>query len=279
MFLINILTIDVEDYYQVENFKKYISIDEWDTFESHVVNSTHLLLDILKKYNIKATFFVLGWTAEKYPQLVQDIYQQGHEIASHGYKHLLVYDLNKETFYKNLKKSINIIENIIDDKIFGFRAPSFSITRKSLWALDIMKDLNLKYDSSIYPISGHNRYGISDADPYIFKHKNQIIEVPPASFQLFNKRWPIGGGGYFRLLPYKVMRLLLKKIDRTENPFVMYFHPWEFDPNQPKIKEASYSEKFRHYININKNEKKFNELLSDFEFTTIKDYLISKNYI
>jgi len=269
----NILTIDVEDYFQVENFKEYINYNDWSNFEQRVKRNIIKILNILDTFNYKATFFILGWTAERNSEVVKEIYNRGHEVATHGYSHELIYKQSENEFKEDIIRSIEVIEGIIKDKIIGYRAPAFSITKDSFWALDIIKEVGLKYDASIFPIQGHDRYGMVDAKPQIYNLDNDLFEVPPATVKIFGKRLPIAGGGYFRLAPYILTKIAIKKINNKEMPAVIYLHPWEFDPDQPRIEEANYIEKFRHYINIDKTEDKFKKMLSDFNFTSIENYL------
>ena len=269
----NILSIDIEDYFQVENFKEYINYDEWDNYECRIEKNVVKILNILDTFDYKATFFVLGWIAQRYPNLIREIFNQGHEIATHGYGHELIYKQSEKEFENDLLTSINIIEDIIDDKILGYRAPSFSITNESYWSLDIIKNLGLQYDASIFPIKGHDRYGLSNVEPEISELNNGLYEIPPATIKFLGKRWPIAGGGFFRLFPYWLTKMGIKRLNRKRKPAVIYLHPWELDPEQPRIKAADIFSKFRHYVNLDKTEKKFKKLLSDFQFTSISDYL------
>ena len=270
----NILTIDVEDYFQVENFKEHISYEEWEDYNCRAVESTELILNILNEYNVQATFFVLGWIAEKYPKLVTKISRAGHEIATHGYYHQLVYKQTKEEFARDLDKSISLLTDITNQSILGYRAPSFSIVNDSIWALDIIKEAGLKYDASIFPIQGHDRYGVKEMEPSIHELESGLYEVPPTTVRFFGKRWPAAGGGYFRLFPYWLTKYFINRLNTRRNrPAVVYLHPWEFDPEQPRIEEADLFSKFRHYVNLHKTEEKFKQLLEDFEFTSIQNYL------
>lgn len=267
----NYLTIDVEDYYHVSAFKKTVKFENWQNYESRVVKNTRKILEILSSVReTKGTFFILGWVAEKYPELVKDIDANGHEIACHSYKHRLVYDISPDEFRSDLIKAKSILENIIGKKVIGYRAPSYSITKRSLWALEILSDLGFEYDSSIFPIP-HDRYGIPDAPRFIYELLEQnMVEYPISTSIIFGLKLPISGGGYFRLFPYSFTKMALSKINKHENqPFVFYIHPWEIDPKQPRINGTGIFTKLRHYNNLGKTAKRFTKLLQDFQFKPI----------
>ena len=273
--IVNYLTVDVEDYYHVSAFANVIRFEDWDNYESRVVNSTRKILEILSEAgDIKATFFILGWVAQKHPEIVKEIYTNGHEIACHSYRHRLVYNMSPEEFRSDLSEAKKILEDIIGKKIKGYRAPSYSITRKSIWAFDILAELGFEYDSSIFPIN-HDLYGISDAPRFKYKlAAHDLVEYPISTYKLFGFNIPVSGGGYFRLLPYCFTRTTLNKINTNERqPFVFYIHPWEIDPNQPRIKNIAPLSRFRHYFNQGKTEFRFKELLKDFKFERIVDSL------
>lgn len=267
----NYLTIDVEDYFQVAAFEDIVSPDSWFSMECRVERHTAVILDILEKHRVKATFFVVGWIAEKYPALVQAINKHGHEIGCHSYLHRKIYNLTAEEFREDTKRAKNIIEDITGKSVLGYRAPSYSITRKSLWALDILEELGFEYDSSIFPIY-HDNYGIPDAPRFEYKLPNNNMTEYPISTALFmGRKIPVAGGGYFRLFPYWFTKMFLKKINQRENkPFIFYLHPWEVDPNQPRMKQAKLFSKFRHYNNLDKTAERFTRLLEDFSFAPIQ---------
>ncbi|MEW8034637.1 MAG: XrtA system polysaccharide deacetylase [Candidatus Thiodiazotropha sp.] len=274
--VVNAITVDVEDYFQVSAFAKNIEKDNWCDYESRVERNTHKLLEIFAQYNTKGTFFVLGWIAERFPNLINEIEQAGHEIASHGYSHDLVYNQTIDKFREETGRTKEILENIINKPIYGYRAASYSIVKKSIWALDILTELGFTYDSSIFPIV-HDRYGIPGAktEPHVYKTEggNSIIEFPISTVGLGKTRLPISGGGYFRLLPYWITRSGLNKINNKEKkPFIFYMHPWEIDTGQPRIKSNMLSE-FRHYNNISKFDQRLRKLLQDFKFSTVSDVL------
>ncbi|MDH5570123.1 MAG: DUF3473 domain-containing protein [Gammaproteobacteria bacterium] len=276
----NAFTIDVEDYFQVSAFENDIKRSEWDSIESRVVNNTQCILRMLDKHNIKATFFILGWVAERNKQLVMDISSEGHEIASHGYSHKLIYNQSKSEFRDETLKAKHLLEDIIQKPVNGYRAASYSITKDSLWALDILANAGFKYDSSIYPVV-HDRYGIPDAQemPYVINNSNGqgLIEFPLSVYKIINYNLPVSGGGYFRLYPYFFTKYALASINECDKPFVFYLHPWEVDPGQPRIATNLIS-RFRHYNNLDRCEERLNKLLNDFNFTTMINVLKNQGY-
>lgn len=370
--MFNILTIDLEDYFQVHAFSRVIRYEDWDNYQCRIERNTDRLLKILNdvthnsKLNIqnskfghlvthspnnsltqrvKATFFVLGWIAERYPGLVRRIQKEGHEIACHGYAHKLVYKQSKEEFRQDIRRSKAILEDITGSEVIGYRAPSYSIKNKSQWAFEVLVEEGFKYDSSIFPIR-HDFYGIPNAPRFPFvvslnennnfefsmlncefntthnsrfeingnnnfefsvlnvelkatqnsqlKTQNSafsmqnsklniqnstfIIEFPISTVKVFGQNFPISGGGYFRLFPYPLVKAALKSINEKEGkPFIFYMHPWEIDPNQPRIKNVRMRSKLRHYINLDKTESKFKRLLGDFQFSTIRQLLIQNS--
>lgn len=241
--------------------------------ESRVVDNTKKLLDALSiAGEIKATFFILGWVAEKYPEIVKEIDTNGHEIACHSYRHRLVYNMSPEEFRNDLSKAKKILEDIIGKRVIGYRAPSYSITKKSIWALKHLEELGFEYDSSIFPIN-HDIYGIPEAPRFKYKlEKLDLVEYPMTTSIMFGKKIPISGGGYFRLFPYSISKLALRRINIKENqPFIFYIHPWEIDPKQPRISQAGLLSKFRTYYNLGKTKERFVQLLKDFKFGPITD--------
>jgi len=265
--LTNYLTIDVEDYFQVAAFEDIITSAAWSSMECRVERNTASILDILGKQGVRATFFVVGWIAERYPALVREISRQGHEIGCHSYLHRKIYDLTPEEFREDTRRAKNILEDITGRSVPGYRAPSYSITKKSLWALDILEELGFKYDSSIFPIY-HDNYGIPDAPRFEYKLPNRaMMEYPISTALLLGRKIPVAGGGYFRLFPYWFTKFALKKINTDErNPFVFYLHPWEIDPDQPRFNHARKLSKFRHYNNLHKTRQRLERLLNDFSF-------------
>ncbi|MFH1642293.1 MAG: XrtA system polysaccharide deacetylase [Nanoarchaeota archaeon] len=271
--MINGLSFDIEDWFQVENLKGVCPYHEWNKFESRVERNTDIILELLSRYQHKATFFILGWVAERKPGLVKRIAKEKHEIASHGYKHELVYRISPETFRDDLKLSKKILEEVTGTKIIGYRAPNFSITNDSLWALDILAELGFSYDSSIFPTSFHDRYGFDGIkENTISIFPNGLFEFPLTVWKVGKLNFPLGGGAYFRLLPYNVFRCLLKKINNSEKNFIFYLHPWELDEHQPRMR-VNLKYRFRHYINLDKTQSKLKKLLDDFNFQPLKNFL------
>ena len=274
--MINALTIDVEDYFNVSGFESSIRFEDWGSFKSRVERNTDRLLTVLNERGVKATFFVLGWTAENYPDLVRRIHKEKHEIASHSYSHRLIYKQTRKEFLEDLKRSKGLLENLIGEPVIGYRAPSYSIIKQSLWALDILMEEGLLYDSSIFPIR-RDRYGIPNGNrfPYRVQGKNgkSIMEFPLSTVPILYNNIPIGGGGYLRLFPYQFTKWGLKRINRQEHqPAIVYLHPWEIDVDQPRIK-GSFLSRFRHYIFIDRMEPRLKELILDFKFAPIRDLL------
>lgn len=265
------MTVDVEDYYHVAAFAKNIATDDWSSMPSRVEKNTRLLLELFEQNGIKITFFVLGWIAERYPELIREIDEAGHEIASHGYSHELIYNQSPELFREETHKSKDLLENIIQKDISGYRGSSYSITRRSLWALDILTELGFSWDSSIFPVR-HDRYGIpgTPTRPYRIKTGNggEILEFPLTTTDIFGIRLPAAGGGYFRLYPYWLSKFLLNKACE-DKPGIFYLHPWEVDPDQPRIENASLVSRFRHYNNLDRCLGRLNRLLDDFSFDTV----------
>ena len=273
----NAMTVDVEDYFHVASLAPNIHRDSWTSRESRVVDNTHKLLALFEEFDVRGTFFVLGWVAERYPQLVKDIAARGHEIACHGFSHRLVYEQSPEEFSDEAIRSKNLLEDITGSAVIGYRAASYSIVRKSLWALDILVELGFVYDSSIFPVH-HDRYGIPNSPriPHRMSTLNgkSIVEWPLATAELFGCRLPVAGGGYFRLFPYWFSRWGLASINRRDlRPFVFYLHPWEIDPAQPRV-AASRLSRFRHYTNLEKCEARLRRLLGEFKFGTARDGLV-----
>lgn len=318
----NILTIDVEDYYHVSAFESNVKREDWDKYESRVVDNTRRLLAILNSYDVKATFFILGWVAERYPEIVRDIASERHEIASHGYAHRLIYNQSKEAFRKDIIRSKIILEGIIRDtknkllkqaniqaertkafgaktqsskgtllsqhgdssqcyagfqipKVIGYRAPSYSVTKKSLWALDVLVEEGFEYDSSVYPVS-HDFGGIPNAErfPYVISCDNggSLWEFPLSTLRIMRTNIPVAGGGYFRLFPYEFTRWAIKKLNKKGYPAIVYIHPWEIDPSQPRL-NGSVISRFRQYNNLDKTEKRLKALLRDFNFVPLRNFL------
>ena len=271
----NFLTIDVEDYYHVSGLASVIQRKDWDACPQRVTQNTRKILDILDTFNVKATFFILGIVAEQHPELVADIHKAGHEIASHGYGHELVYDLTEAQFRLDVLHAKQMLEGITGAPILGYRAPSFSIVRRTPWALDVLLDLGFCYDSSLFPVQ-HDRYGVPDAArfPHIVRRngRDALWEFPPCTWRAMGKNIPMAGGGYFRFFPYSLTRACIRSWNEAGQPAMVYLHPWELDPDQPRFK-PDMKNRFRHYINLDQTEPRLKRLLEDFNFTTIADVL------
>ena len=273
MSLINALTVDVEDYFQVSAFADRISRKDWDKLDCRVAANTDKLLSIFDDHEVQGTFFILGWVAERYPELVKRIHSAGHEIASHGYWHQLVYDLTPEEFAKDLQDSREAIANACGVEVIAYRAPSFSITKKSYWAIDVLVEQGFKIDSSIFPISGHDRYGVPDAKKEIHTLETQhgsIREFPPTAWQFGRIPLPVGGG-YFRLFPLPLTSHAISKINAEGRPAMFYTHPWEFDPKQPRVSGLSKGTRFRHYVGLSKTVKRLEKMLDQSKFGTVTE--------
>jgi polysaccharide deacetylase family protein (PEP-CTERM system associated) len=275
MAIQNALTVDVEDYFHVSAFSKSISRKDWDRHPIRVEINTHRLLDLFDEAQVKATFFILGWVAERNNGLIKEIANRGHEIASHGYSHQLVYNQSRDVFREETIRSKSLLEDIVQMQVRGYRAASYSITKESLWALDILVEAGFEYDSSIFPVR-HDRYGIPDAIemPHVLKTPKgrSLVEFPLSTAKIFNYKLPIAGGGYFRLYPYILTRAGLRQVNASQQPFIFYLHPWEIDPDQPKVKAGWFS-RFRHYNNLEKCESRLQRLMQDFRFGTTRQVL------
>jgi polysaccharide deacetylase family protein (PEP-CTERM system associated) len=270
--MFNLLTIDVEDWFHTSALEPYIKIDRWDSLETRLEPNLHRILGLLDAFQTKATFFVLGWVAERYPALVRQIDAQGHEICSHGYRHRLIYNLSRQTFRDYVQRSKQLLEDLIGKPVLGYRATSFSIVTHTLWALDVLREAGFVYDSSMFPIR-HDLYGIDGFPRFPFVHENHLIEIPASTIRLLGKNFPIAGGGYFRLYPYWLTRKGIHSLNRAGSPAVIYLHPWELDPGCPKMHQADWRTRFRQYVNLDKTAPRLERLLTDFSFIPISQYL------
>lgn len=262
----NAFTIDLEEWFCSHNLQAVVRPDHWDTLPHRARDVTFRLLDLLEKHRTKATFFVLGWLADRQPDLVQEVYAAGHEIASHGYSHLLCWQHSPDSFDADLKKANAAIEACTDTCLSLFRAPAFSITKQTLWATDVLLANDIKADSSVFPLSWHPDYGIPDAVLTPFRHPNGLLEIPMSVLEFAGKRLPVSGGAYFRMLPYKVYSALVNRLHRQGRPLVFYLHPWELDTEMPRLPGLSSLAGFRHYSNLGTVEMKLERLLAEFEF-------------
>lgn len=262
----NALTIDVEDYFQVSAFVPYIDRSSWDARECRVERNMDRILGLLAASNTKATFFTLGWIAERYPQVVRRIVEGGHELASHGYGHERASDLSEAAFLDDITRAKGILEDLGGVSVQGYRAPSFSIGEGNLWAFDSLLKAGYRYSSSIYPIR-HDHYGMPDAPRYAHEVRPGLLEIPITTIRMFNRNLPSSGGGYFRLLPYALSRWMLGRVNGVDRQSgIFYFHPWEIDADQPRIAGISSKTRFRHYVNIDRMERRLAQLLQDFEW-------------
>jgi polysaccharide deacetylase family protein (PEP-CTERM system associated) len=275
--MINALSVDVEEHFQVHAFEDVVDRSAWGEYASRVVPNTRHVLCLLNECDTRATFYILGWVAERYPNLVKEIASAGHEIAIHGYAHELIYRQNPDEFAHDLQRTIEVIRSADGGTALqGYRAPSFSITRESLWALDVLQECGIRYDSSIFPLFAHDRYGISDADRFAYRVRGGLWELPISTVRIAGRNWPVGGGGYFRLLPLWVTRWAIRRINTEGHPSVFYFHPWELDPDQPRIPNAPLLSRLRHYINLDKTEGRIRALLEEFEFAPMREVFADK---
>jgi polysaccharide deacetylase family protein (PEP-CTERM system associated) len=264
----NAMTIDVEDYFQVSAFAPVIARDSWAGRECRVERNVGRILDLLAKADVHATFFTLGWIAERYPDMVRCIVAGGHELASHGYGHLRASDQTREEFRDDITRSKAILEDIGGQQVLGYRAPSFSIGSANLWALDVLQQAGYRYSSSIYPIR-HDHYGMPDAPRFAFypNGPDGLLEVPITTVELMQRKLPAGGGGYFRLLPYALSRWMMERVNQVDQQSaIFYFHPWEIDPGQPRPAGASMKSRFRHYVNLDRMEGRIAQLTRDFKW-------------
>ena len=261
----NALTIDVEDYFQVSAFAPHIPRSEWPIRECRVERNVERILAMLDQHGTKATFFTLGWIAERYPELIRRIVAEGHELASHGYGHERASEQTAAAFFADINLAKLILEDLAGQEVKGYRAPSFSIGQNNLWAFDCLERAGYLYSSSIYPIR-HDHYGMPDA-PRHAHAVGGLLEVPATTLRFLNRNWPASGGGYFRLMPYGLSRWMLRRVNHVDQlAAVFYFHPWEIDADQPRISGISAKTRFRHYVNIHRMEARLNRLLGDFQW-------------
>ena len=273
--IVNAMTVDVEDYFQVSAFDEVVSRDSWASRESRVVANTSRLLDLFAEARVHATFFILGWVAERFPALVKRIADGGHEVASHGYHHQLLYTLTPQEFREDIRAARRRIEDAAGRWVIGYRAPSYSVVRSTLWALDVLAEEGYQYDTSIFPIH-HDRYGIPDAERHAHAvplASGTLIEFPASTVRVGRANLPIAGGGYFRLLPYQWTRWGFSRVNRDEQrPAIFYLHPWEVDPEQPRIPVGMFT-RVRHYRGLEKTAGRLSRLMRDFKFDTVESVL------
>jgi len=270
----NALTIDVEDYFQVSALAPYVPRSDWDVRESRVEQNVERILLLLGDYGASATFFTLGWIAERYPQLVRRIVDNGHEVASHGFGHQRATEQTPEAFFADIHLAKLVLEDIAGVEVRGYRAPSFSIGPANGWAFECIERADYRYSSSIYPIQ-HDHYGAPDAPRFAHDVGEGLVEMPITTMRMFGRNWPAGGGGYFRLMPYTMSRWLLRRVNRVDQqPAIFFFHPWEIDPAQPRVPGIDAKTRFRHYLNLHRTEQRLRQLLFDFEWGRVDELLL-----
>lgn len=267
----NVFSVDVEDFFHVEAFSDVVERSKWDEFPSRVVGNTHRLLDLLDAHKVEATFFILGWVCDRQPALVREIVARGHEVACHSYWHRPIFRLSADEFREDTRRAKETIEQTSSAPVQGYRAPSFSITRQSLWALEILAELGFTYDSSIFPIT-HDVYGIPDGPRrpvMVSTRQGQLAELPMTTFSIRKRNLPVGGGGYLRILPFWYTQWGLRAAQREGVPFILYVHPWEVDADQPRLAGRLRS-RLRHYTNLDRMEHRLHRLLDRFSFTSFR---------
>jgi polysaccharide deacetylase family protein (PEP-CTERM system associated) len=264
--VVNALTVDVEDYFQVWALAPWFPRAKWEEAPCRIERNIELILQLLDEADVRATFFTLGWIAERYPALIRRIAAAGHEIASHGYAHSRVTDLERAAFHADILLAKTILEEVTGAEVKGYRAPSFSISTETVWAHDCILEVGYRYSSSVYPIR-HDHYGIPDAPRFAYYSRPDLLELPITTTRFLDRNWPAGGGGYFRLLPYPVSRWSIRRVNEVEKqPAIFYFHPWELDPKQPRVEGASLKTRVRHYLNLEWTEGRLRRLLGDFHW-------------
>ena len=272
----NAMTIDVEDYFQVSAFEHHIPRSEWDRMPCRIERNLDVILDLLCEHGARATFFTLGWIAERYPAYIRRIVSAGHELASHGYSHGRASEQTRAEFREDVGRSKRLLEDIAGVPVRGYRAPSFSIGQGNLWALDCLAEQGYEYSSSIYPIK-HDHYGMPDAPrfPHSAGQESKLLEIPVTTVRVMNRNLPAGGGGYFRLLPYSVSKWCMRRVNRIDGrPCVFYFHPWELDPEQPRQGGIGLKTRFRHYVNLSATRRRIEQLLRDFRWDRIDNIFL-----
>ena len=262
----NAFTCDVEDYFQVSALAPHFPRSDWDAVPCRVERNVDHILELMAQHQAQGTFFTLGWIAERFPQVVRRIAEAGHEVASHGYSHERASAMSREEFRDDIVRAKKLLEDLGGQEVTGYRAPSFSIGTGNLWAHDVIAEAGYRYSSSVYPVK-HDHYGIPDAPRFPWRLENGLMEVPVTTVRRFGRNWPAGGGGFFRLLPYAVSRWQIREVNRADQrPAIFYFHPWEVDPEQPRVREASAKTRFRHYVNLDRTADRLGQLLADFRW-------------
>lgn len=271
----HVLSIDLEDYFHVEAFAGVVKREDWAGFPSRVVRNTQVLLDTFDRYKVKATFFVLGWVAERFPSLVREVKERGHELACHSYWHRRIYTLTPDEFRTDTRRAKDAIQQAASAAVSGYRAPTWSVTSDSLWALDILAEEGFTYDSSIFPIH-HDLYGVPGASRYPWTYTTSsgrnLLELPPATVQVLGANLPVAGGGYFRIFPLQLTEWALRRFEQEQRSLVFYLHPWEIDPDQPRI-SAPLKSRFRHYTSLGQTQERLERLLKRYSFGTFTNYI------
>lgn len=274
--LVNALSIDVEDYFQVSALAPHIPRSDWDGIECRIERNVDRVLAMLDDHGVSATFFTLGWIAQRHPGVVRRIVAAGHELASHGYGHQRASDQSYAVFLEDVRRAKGLLEDLGGVEVKGYRAPSFSIGADNLWALDALREAGYVYSSSIYPVA-HDHYGMPDAPRFAHLRENGLLEIPPTTLRRGGRNWPASGGGWFRLLPYGMSRWAIREVNRVDGQATMfYFHPWEIDPGQPRVAGVSAKTRFRHYINLEHMETKLRRLLKDFAWGRVDRIFVEK---
>jgi polysaccharide deacetylase family protein (PEP-CTERM system associated) len=274
MAMCNALTIDVEDYFHVSAMTPYVARSEWERHDCRVEQNVERILAMLEDSGAHATFFTLGWVAERYPQVVRHIVAGGHELASHGFAHKRASEQSPEAFFSDIQLAKIVLEDIAGVEVRGYRAPSFSIGPANAWAFECIERAGYRYSSSVYPVR-HDHYGTPDAPRFTYDVREGLLEVPVTTMRLFGRNWPAGGGGYFRLMPYAMSRWLLRRVNRVDQqPAIFYFHPWEIDDEQPRVPGIDAKTRFRHYLNLHRMEHRLRKLLFDFEWGRVDEVLL-----
>jgi polysaccharide deacetylase family protein (PEP-CTERM system associated) len=271
------MTVDVEDYFHVSAFEPYIARGAWDTLPCRVERNTDRILQLFADHGVRATFFTLGWVAERYPQLTRRIVEAGHELACHGFSHVRVTEQTPEEFRDDARRAKTLLEDIAGCAVLGYRAASYSIGANTLWALPILEELGFRYSSSIYPVK-HDLYGMPEAPRFAFRPAGThgLLEFPVTTVRFGARNYPCGGGGYFRLLPYRLSRSAMARVNqRDEQACIFYFHPWEIDPDQPRQPGIGVKTRFRHYLNLSRMETRLCRLLKDFRWDTMANVFLS----
>lgn len=275
--MINALTVDVEEYFHPNAMDATVPPEQWDALPHRVERNTHHVLDVLDEHGVRATFFVLGWVAERWPGLVKEIARRRHEVASHGYAHRLAYTLGPGPFRADVRRGMRLLEDCLGVPVAGFRAASYSIVASTPWALDILVEEGFRYDSSIFPVH-HDLYGMPEFNRFPVHVRcaaGRILEIPPSTVRLFNRNWPVAGGGYLRIFPYWFTRWAIRRIHRRDHqPAMVYVHPWEFDSEQPRLRAGTRT-RFRQYTNLRATEPRVRRLLRDFAFAPISEVFVS----